>query len=95
MNSEWNTAKLPRVSAWTVSAIWTLMVGAIALEQTMVINLPTNRAGMFGLSAIVMKPRVPVIAKMRKDFLRPIALDKRPPKGAVLMAVAMCMAAVG
>ena len=94
-NKEWNTAKLPRRSAWTVSAIWTLMVGAIALEQTMVMNLPTNSAGIFGLSAIVTNPMMPVVTKMRKDFRRPMALDKRPPRGEVQMAVAMYMAAIG
>jgi hypothetical protein len=95
MNKEWKTAKLPRVSAWTVSAIWTLIVGATALEHTMVMNLPTKRAGIFGLRAMVMKPRMPVVVRMRKDFLRPMAFDKRPPRGEVQMAVAMCMAAVG
>ena len=95
MNKEWNTARLPRRSAWTVSAIWTKMVGAIALEQTMVMNLPTNNAGIFGLSAMVTNTRIPVVTNMRKDFRRPIAFDKRPPRGVVQIAVAMCMAAVG
>lgn len=59
----------------------------------MVMNLPTKSTGMFGLSAMVMKPMMPIVTRIRKDFRRPMAFDRRPPRGVVQMAVAMCMAA--
>jgi hypothetical protein len=59
----------------------------------MVINLPTNRAGMFVLSAIVTKPSKPVDMKRMKLLRRPIMLDKIPPIGLMKIEQAICIAA--